>query len=112
MRLIRVLYVENDPALCAMITTMLNADFGLSITAAVGSPNEALAIATRGDFDVALLDISLGQEIISEMDLDCLACIVKSTASPQPVWATRQSHRHLATLMAPFGRSHQRPIRP
>lgn len=62
MTALRVLYVEDDPALRGILATVLDARADLSVVAAVGSSDAALAAARERDLDVALLDLALGED--------------------------------------------------
>lgn len=59
---LRVLYVEDDPALRGILTAILGSRKDLEMVVTAGSPAEALASAESTDFDVALLDLSLGED--------------------------------------------------
>ena len=69
MRPTRVLYVEDDPALRGILSSALLAESEIEITASVASAQEALAKAGAFQFDVALLDLSLGNESINGLEL-------------------------------------------
>jgi two-component system response regulator DesR len=66
---LRVLYVEDDPALRGILTAILGSRQDLEIVVTAGSPTEALAAAESTDFDVALLDLSLGEDNLSGIEL-------------------------------------------
>jgi DNA-binding NarL/FixJ family response regulator len=66
---LRVLYVEDDPALRGILTAILGSRQDLEIVVTAGSPSEALAAAASTDFDVALLDLSLGEDNLSGIEL-------------------------------------------
>ena len=66
---LRVLYVEDDPALRGILTAILGSRKDLEIVVTAGSPVEALAAAEVTDFDVALLDLSLGEDNLSGIEL-------------------------------------------
>lgn len=63
----RVLYVENDPVLRSMMTTLLKGLPGIEVVASVGGAAEALASDER--CDVALLDWALGPESLNGVQL-------------------------------------------
>jgi len=65
----KVLYVEDDPALRAIMSKLLNAQDGLHVVAHVSNSSEALEVATHESFDVALLDIALGQNSATGLEL-------------------------------------------
>ena len=66
---LRVLYVEDDPALRGILTAILGSRRDLEIVVTAGSPDEALAAVEETAFDVALLDLSLGDDSMSGIDL-------------------------------------------
>jgi DNA-binding NarL/FixJ family response regulator len=69
MRDTRVLYVEDDPALRAIMSKLLNAQDGLHVVSHVKNSSEALEVASHESFDVALLDIALGQNSATGLEL-------------------------------------------
>ena len=69
MRPTRVLYVEDDPALRGILSSALLAEPAIEITATAASAQEALEKADAFKFDVALLDLSLGNESINGLEL-------------------------------------------
>ena len=69
MRDTKVLYVEDDPALRAIMSKLLNSQEGLNVIAHVSNSIEALEVAKRESFDVALLDIALGQNSATGLEL-------------------------------------------
>jgi DNA-binding NarL/FixJ family response regulator len=69
MRPIRVLYVEDDPALRGIIASALLKEPALEVAATVASAQEAISKASSLRFDVALLDLSLGRESINGCEL-------------------------------------------
>lgn len=66
---LRVLYVEDDPALRGILTAILGSRRDLDVVATAGSPREALILGGETTFDVALLDLSLGDDAKSGIDL-------------------------------------------
>ena len=66
---LRVLYVEDDPALRGILSAILTSRKDLQVVATAGSPTEALAEARAVDFDVALLDLALGDDDMSGIEL-------------------------------------------
>lgn len=66
---LRVIYVEDDPALRGILTAILGSRRDLDIVATAGSPREAMAAADETGFDVALLDLSLGDDSMSGLEL-------------------------------------------
>jgi DNA-binding NarL/FixJ family response regulator len=69
MRATRVIYVENDPALRGIMTSMLSSSPDLKVMWSAGSPSEALALAPTVPADVALLDLALGPNEMNGIDL-------------------------------------------
>ena len=63
----RLLYVENDPVLRAMMSTLLSGLPGFEVVASVGGSVEALA--SELPVDVALLDWALGPESLNGVEL-------------------------------------------
>ncbi len=69
MRATRVIYVENDPALRGIMTSMLDSAPELEVMLSTGSPTEALSMAPTAPADVALLDLALGVGEMNGIDL-------------------------------------------
>ena len=63
----RLLYVENDPVLRSMMTSVLEGLTGIELVASVSSSVEALEI--DAPLDVALLDWALGPESLNGVEL-------------------------------------------
>jgi DNA-binding NarL/FixJ family response regulator len=63
----RLLYVENDPVLRSMMTSLLAGLPGIEVVASVGGSDQALAV--EGPLDVALLDWALGPESLNGVEL-------------------------------------------
>jgi two-component system, NarL family, response regulator DesR len=68
-RATRVIYVENDPALLGIFTTLLEAHAGIEVVCACTSAQAALAHAAVETADVALLDLGLGACSMNGIDL-------------------------------------------
>jgi DNA-binding NarL/FixJ family response regulator len=66
---LRVLCVEDDPALRGILTAIRGSRQDLDIVVTAGSPAVALAEAETTEFDVALLDLSLGEDNLSGIEL-------------------------------------------
>lgn len=66
---LRVLYVEDDPALRGILSAILGSRKDLKIVVTAGSPDEALAAVEETAFDIALLDLSLGDDSMSGIEL-------------------------------------------
>ena len=69
MRATRVIYVENDPALRGIMTSMLDSAPELDVMLSTGSPTEALAFVPPTPADVALIDLALGVDEMNGIDL-------------------------------------------
>lgn len=69
MRDTRVLYVEDDPALRAIMSKLLQSQDGIDVVANVGNSHEALECAQTSQIDVALLDIALGHNSATGQEL-------------------------------------------
>ena len=68
MKITRVLYVEDDPTLLAIVSNMLNSREELDVVS-VSNSTEAIEKVSNQVFQVALLDISLGPESLSGIEL-------------------------------------------
>ena len=66
---LRVLYVEDDPALRGILSAILTGRKDLQVVASAASPAEALRAARSVEFDVALLDLALGDDDMSGIEL-------------------------------------------
>jgi len=64
-----VIYVENDPALRGIMTSMLDSALELDLILSTGSPSEALTFVPPAPADVALLDLALGVGEMNGIDL-------------------------------------------
>lgn len=69
MRPTRVLYVEDDPALRGILSSALTQEPTIEITATAASAQEALSKSEAFKFDVALLDLSLGDRSLNGLEL-------------------------------------------
>jgi len=69
MRPSRLIYVENDPALLGVMSTMLEGQPMLELLLATTDPLEVLASDCVERADVALLDLALGRDTLTGMDL-------------------------------------------
>ena len=59
----RVLIVEDDLMIRMLLEDMLT-DLGYAVASSVGRIDEALVIARDGDFDLAILDVNVGGELV------------------------------------------------
>jgi len=64
-----VLYVEDDPTLRGILTDLLRSAPELDVVASVASSAEALAVARDHHIDVALLDLALGPDELTGIEL-------------------------------------------
>jgi CheY-like chemotaxis protein len=65
----RVLVVEDEPMIRLLLDDMLS-DIGYTMAAEAGALDEALSMAKRAEFDVAILDVNLnGQPITPVVDV-------------------------------------------
>lgn len=69
MRPTRVLYVENDPALRGILAYALQQHPGLDLRAAVSDADAAIAEARAQHYDVALVDLALGNASMNGHEL-------------------------------------------
>lgn len=69
MRPTRVIYVENDPALRGIMTTILSERPELELVLSSGSPAEVLVSASVPSADVALIDLALGAGQMTGVEL-------------------------------------------
>jgi two-component system, NarL family, response regulator DesR len=67
--MLRVLYVEDDPALRGILTAILDARAGVEIVGSVGNSADALALAETTPIDVALLDLHLGSNDLTGIEV-------------------------------------------
>jgi len=75
---LRVLYVEDDPALMGLVSDRLRAAPSLDLVFAGGSFASALQFAQKEDFDAALLDMNLGQGVGSGLELATALRVINS----------------------------------
>jgi CheY-like chemotaxis protein len=59
----RILIVEDDVMIRMLLEDML-VDLGYVVASSVGRIDEAIAIARDGDFDIAVLDVNVGGELV------------------------------------------------
>jgi len=69
MRATRLIYVENDPSLLGVMSTILGGQPEIEIILATEDPLEALGSDAVSSADVALLDLALGSDTITGVDL-------------------------------------------
>jgi len=68
-RATRLIYVENDPALLGVMSTLLAQLPTIEVLLATTDPLEALASEHVEEADVALIDLALGRDTLTGMDL-------------------------------------------
>lgn len=68
-RATRLLYVEDDPMLCTLVTTQLSQIESVEVVLATHDPQLALCDERVRKCDVALLDFSLGQDSMNGIEL-------------------------------------------
>ncbi len=66
---LRVLYIEDDPALRSLLAHAIARDQRIERIVAVGSPRAAFDAAREGRVDVVLLDVALGRDQPSGMEV-------------------------------------------
>lgn len=66
---LRLLYLEDDPALRGILTVILSSRRDIEVVASVGTAAEALAALPGAQVDVALLDLSLGADDMTGLDV-------------------------------------------
>lgn len=69
MRDTRVLYVEDDPALRSIMSKLLHGQAGIAHVEPVGNSHDALEALNVNSYDVALVDIALGQHSATGLEL-------------------------------------------
>jgi DNA-binding NarL/FixJ family response regulator len=69
MRPSRLIYVENDPALLGVMSNVLRSQVMLDLIFASSDPLEVLGSDCVEQADVALLDLALGRDTLTGMDL-------------------------------------------
>jgi len=66
---IRVLYVEDDPVLRAILADMVEGVDGVRVVATAADGDEALAVVRAQPIDVAMVDLALGARSLHGLDL-------------------------------------------
>lgn len=69
MRAIRIMCVENDPALREILARLLAQEPGIEVIASVGSAATALQFPDIKNLDAALIDYSLGNDSLNGLEL-------------------------------------------
>ena len=98
----RVLIVEDELMIRMLLEDMLE-ELGYTVTAQAGRIEEAMAAATTGDFDIAILDVNVNGLPISPV-ADALAArgtpFVFATGYGEQ--GLPETHRNRPTLRKPF----------
>ncbi len=98
----RVLVVEDELMIRMLLEDMLT-DLGYTLAAEAGGIEEALALAKQGEFDIAILDVSLNGQPISpvvEILVERGVPFVFATGYGQR--GVPEPYRHTPTLQKPF----------
>ena len=69
MRKLKVLYVEDDPALMGLVAEALRADDRIELLLTARTSEDCLSFARQANFDAALLDLALGKDGGSGLEL-------------------------------------------
>lgn len=78
---LRILYVDDDPALRGLLADWLRTHDGVADVVVAGDATEALGVVDSGPIDVALLDVSLGASRVNGYELG-LAIRAKDRTMP------------------------------
>ncbi len=98
----RVLVVEDELMIRMLLEGMLE-DLGHSVAAEAGTLDEAVALATQGEFDVALLDVNLnGQPITPVVEILVERGLPFVFASGYGQRGVPDAYRANPTLQKPF----------
>jgi CheY-like chemotaxis protein len=98
----RVLVVEDELMIRMLLEGMLT-DLGHTVAAEAGSVEEAVAIAKKGDFDVAVLDVNLnGQSVTPVVEILLERGVPFVFASGYGQRGVPEAYRTIPTLQKPF----------
>ncbi len=98
----RILVVEDELMIRMLLEGMLE-DLGHSVAAEAGTIDEAVALAERGEFDVALLDVNLnGQPITPVVEILVERGLPFVFASGYGQRGVPDAYRANPTLQKPF----------
>lgn len=109
MRPTRLIYVENDPALRGIMSSLLAAEPALELLFSAGGADEALARPEVLDADVALLDLALGAHQMTGIDLgialrernENLGIVIHSQHDPQRILHRFPAEDRMGWFLAP-----------
>jgi CheY-like chemotaxis protein len=98
----RVLVVEDELMIRMLLEGMLT-DLGHTVTAEAGGIDEAVAIAKKGAFDVAVLDVNLnGQPVTPVVEILVERGVPFVFASGYGQRGVPEAYRTIPTLQKPF----------
>ena len=98
----RVLVVEDELMIRMLLAGMLT-DLGHTVTAEAGGLDEAVVIAKKGDFDVAVLDVNLnGQPVTPVVEILVERGVPFIFASGYGHRGLPEAYRTIPTLQKPF----------
>jgi CheY-like chemotaxis protein len=98
----RVLVVEDEMMIRMLLEGMLT-DLGHTVVAEAGGIDEAVAIAKKGDFDVAVLDVNLnGQPVTPVAEILVERGVPFVFASGYGQRGVPEAYRAIPTLQKPF----------
>ena len=98
----RIFIVEDEYLIRMLLEDML-ADLGYAVSDAVGTVAEASEIATKGEFDIAILDVNVGgQEIYPVADILAKRGLPFVFVSGYGEAALAERHRGRPALQKPF----------
>jgi len=98
----RILVVEDEPMIRMLLQDMLT-DLGYTLAGEAGRLDEAVELARRGDFDLAILDVNLnGQPIVPVVDILIARNLPFVFASGYGQRGVPEPYRHVPTLQKPF----------
>jgi CheY-like chemotaxis protein len=100
--MLRILVVEDEVLIRMMVTEMLE-ELGHTIAAEAGKVDNAIDLARSANFDLAILDVNLGGEIITPV-----AEVIKTRGLPiifatgYGAWGVPDEFSRYMTLQKPF----------
>jgi CheY-like chemotaxis protein len=98
----RVLVVEDELMIRMLLEGMLT-DLGYTVAAQAGGIDEAVAIAKKGGFDVAVLDVNLnGQAVTPVVEILVERGVPFVFASGYGLRGVPEAYRTIPTLQKPF----------
>jgi CheY-like chemotaxis protein len=98
----RILVVEDESMIRMLLDGML-ADLGYTMAAEAGTIDEAVALATRAEFDAAILDVNLdGQPIAPVVEILVARGLPFVFATGYDLRGVPEAYRNRPTLQKPF----------